>query len=119
MLVRIWTTQIASGREPEYLAFANERSREMFLSQPGCLGVLFLKTNHGEHAACSFWSSNVEIGALTSSSSYNATVSDLRATGVLLGEAKATVYDLEGGAIDGSSFITILKKHGVSELRET
>ena len=91
MIVRIWTTHIADGREAEYLAFAQERSRVMFLSQPGCLGVLFLKADDGEHAACSFWNRIADIEALASSSSYHATASDLTATGVLLGDRKSVV----------------------------
>lgn len=108
MIVRIWVTRIADGREAEYLTFAQDRSRLMFLSQPGCLGVLFLKAADGKHAACSFWESGADIESLASSPSYNATASDLAATGVLLGEATVTVYEVEGGGFDGSTFATIL-----------
>ena len=116
MIVRIWTTQIAAGRETEYLAFAQERSRLMFLSQPGCLGVLFLKADDRKHAACSFWNSMVDIESLANSPSYSATVSALVATGVLLGEATTTVYEVEGGVIDGTTFSHTLHKLGVASL---
>ena len=65
MIVRIWTTLVADGRDAEYLAFAQQRSRVMFLSQSGCLGVLFLKASDGRHAACSFWRSAADVAALS------------------------------------------------------
>lgn len=118
MIVRIWMTNIAAEREAEYLAFAQQHSREMFLSQTGCLGVMFLKENDGKHAACSFWSSRADIEVLASSSSYIATVADLIATGILVGEATVTVYDVEGGAIDSLNFTTTLEKLSISSLPE-
>ena len=104
MIVRIWTTHVADGRETDYLAFAQQRSRVMFLSQPGCLGVLFLKASDGRHAACSFWHSAEDVEALSASSTYQATASALAATGALVGEATVRVYEVEGGAFDGSAF---------------
>jgi heme-degrading monooxygenase HmoA len=113
MIVRLWTTHVADGREAEYLAFAQDRSRLMFLSQPGCLGVLFLRAIDGKHVACSFWKSSADIESLASSSSYNATASELAATGILLGQATITVYDVEGGGFNGSTFATILDEFGI------
>jgi L-amino acid N-acyltransferase YncA len=100
-LMRIWTTRVAAGRESEYLAFAQTRSRPMFLTQPGCLGVLFLKMDSGEHAACSFWSGRRELTSLATSARYQQTVADLERTAALVGDARVAVYEIEGGAVDG------------------
>ncbi|HEV2914966.1 MAG TPA: antibiotic biosynthesis monooxygenase [Pyrinomonadaceae bacterium] len=114
MIVRIWTTRLADGREDEYLAFARERSRAMFLSQPGCLGVLFLKAEDGRHAACSFWKSAADVRALASSPSYNETATALAATGALSGESAVIVYEVEGGAFDGPALAQALGEFGRS-----
>ena len=98
MLMRIWTTRIAENREEEYLAFAESRSRAMFRSQPGCLGVLFLKSGE-EHAACSFWRSQADLDALAHSSSYRETRAAFEATGLLVGDATVRVYEVEGGSL--------------------
>ena len=82
----------------------------MFLSQPGCLGVLFLKSVDGKHAACSFWKSEEDIAALANSLMYKSTVSDLLATGVLAGEASISLYDVEGGAMQSSDFSNELEQ---------
>jgi heme-degrading monooxygenase HmoA len=101
MLMRIWTTRIVPDREDEYVAFAESHSRAMFRSQPGCLGVLFLKSGE-EHAACSFWSSQADLDALAHSSSYRDTVAALRATGLLAGDTTVKVYEVEGGSLSSA-----------------
>lgn len=108
MRLRIWTTDIVAEREEEYLAFAKERSREMFLAQPGCLGVLFLKASDGKHAACSFWTNSADVDALASSLTYKATVSDLEASGLLIGNANTRLYEIEGGGMDAHGLIKTL-----------
>lgn len=118
MIVRIWLTRIPAEREAEYLTFAQQHSRKMFLSQPGCLGVLFLKEVDEKHAVCSFWNSRSDVEMLANSPTYNATVADLTATGVLAGEATVTVYDIEGGGIDNTSFTATLEKLGLLTLPE-
>lgn len=110
MILRIWTTSIIEGRELDYLKFARERSALMFLSHPGCLGVLFLKSADGKHAACSFWKSDQDIAALANSSSYKATVSDLNAISVLAGDATIGLYEVEGGLLHGLDFSTALEQ---------
>lgn len=99
-LVRLWAVSIRPGAEAEYLAFARERSRAMFLAQPGCLGVLFLGMADGRHAACSLWRDAAAIEALASSPSYRETAAALLASGLLAGTPEVQVHALEGGALD-------------------
>jgi heme-degrading monooxygenase HmoA len=112
VIVRIWTTDVVPGREPEYVRFAQERSRAMFLVQPGCLGVLFLRTSDGRHAACSFWRSAADVASLARSPSYQATAAALGATGVLEGKARVVVYEVEGGGLDGVAVSAALSASG-------
>ena len=109
MLMRIWTTGVRADREADYLRYANERSRPMFLSAPGCLGVLFLRLPDGRHAAGSFWTDEEDIVRLQESDSYRATVAGLLATGSLTGEQTLIVYAVEGGSLrpDFSSLVTV------------
>jgi len=115
VIVRIWMTGVAPGREAEYLRFAQERSRAMFLAQPGCLGVLFLRTSDGRHAACSFWRNAADVASLARSPSYQATAAALGATGVLVGEAHVVAYEVEGGALDGAAVNAALSAVSTSE----
>jgi heme-degrading monooxygenase HmoA len=100
MIIRIWETGVVPARAAEYLAFAETRSRAMFLEQPGCLGVLFLRAEGDRHAACTFWRDADAIAALESSERYRATVAALTATGVLVAPQTVRVYEVEGGVLD-------------------
>jgi heme-degrading monooxygenase HmoA len=99
MLVRLWTTRVTPGREPDYLQFAQDRSRAMFLDQAGCLGVLFLTLPDGRHTACSFWRSRAHIEALAGSRTYQETANALGRSGILAGDQDVVVYEVEGGAL--------------------
>jgi heme-degrading monooxygenase HmoA len=99
VIVRVWETGVAPDRLAEYLAFARTRSRAMFLAQPGCLGVLFLRADGGRHAACTFWRDRDAIAALEASERYRATVAALVATGALFEPQTVRVWEVEGGAI--------------------
>jgi heme-degrading monooxygenase HmoA len=99
MIVRVWTTDVAPGREEDYLQFANSASLEMFLDQPGCLGVLFLRGAEPAHAVCSFWSDAAAVDAFNRSARYAATVSDILATGALAGVQTVMTWEVEGGDV--------------------
>lgn len=107
MIMRIWTTRIHSDREPDYRAFVNSRSRAMFRSQPGCLGVVFLHGDDDEFGACSFWRNVADIEALAASPSYQETVAALHATGILLGEANVHVYEVHG-SVAGAALLEFI-----------
>ena len=100
MIVRLWETGVVPERLAEYLAFAETRSRPMFLAQPGCLGVLFLRTDGDRHAACTYWRDRGAVAALESSERYRATAAALAATGVLVDPQTVRVYEVEGGTLD-------------------
>jgi len=97
MIVRVWTTDVAPGREEDYLQFANSASLEMFLDQRGCLGVLFLRGAGPAHAVCSFWSDAAAVDEFNRSPRYAATVRNILATKALVGDQTVTTYDVEGG----------------------
>lgn len=111
MIVRVWTTGVVPGRETEYLRFAQERSRAMFMAQSGCLGVLFLRRSDGRHAACSFWRNIGDVEVLSRSETYQATAAALIATGALAGEATVVVYEVEGGTLDARAVTAALQLH--------
>lgn len=96
MLIRIWTTEIHAEKESIYLSYGQDKSRWMFLQQPGCLGVLFLILPEGRHAACSFWRSQADIDLLQNSESYQKTSAGLEATGALKGSPEVVIYAVEG-----------------------
>jgi heme-degrading monooxygenase HmoA len=110
MIVRIWETGVAPGRLGEYLAFAEARSRAMFLAQPGCLGVLFLQADGDRHAACTFWRDRAAVAALEGSDHYRATTAVLAATGVLAGPQTVRVYEVEGGTMDAEALAGALTR---------
>jgi heme-degrading monooxygenase HmoA len=99
MIVRIWQVGIASGKEDELEVFANTISLPMFQTQPGCLGVLFTKTQ----AVCTtvtFWESEESIEKLNSSESYNSVVSKIERSGILEGQHKTESFECYGGFLD-------------------
>lgn len=105
MIVRIWSSMVAAGRDADFLAYASGRSRAMFLSQPGCLGVLVLRNQDGTHATCSFWRDRQSAEALEASPAYRETLAGLIATGVLAGRATVARYDVSCGGAHGSALL--------------
>jgi hypothetical protein len=94
MIIRIWRTQIDQTRAAEYRDFAHSKSLPMFRAQPGFAGVLFAA--HGaEHAVITLWRELACVEALEHSPSYQSTVADIEATGLLKGESAVEVLDLE------------------------
>jgi hypothetical protein len=108
MIIRIWTTGIVEGRESEYLQFAHVRSIPMFRQQPGCLGVLFGRADGRVHGVFSFWRSSPDVDALATSLTYRATAEALARSGVLAGTPSVTVYEAEGGVLDGATLDSLL-----------
>lgn len=100
MLVRIWRTEVDASRWAEYEEFEQKRSAPMFRAQPGCRGVLFLRTGEAGAAALTFWSDRPAIDALNSSVTYLDTVKALVATGLLRGGQSVEILTLAGGWVD-------------------
>ena len=72
----------------------------MFRQQPGCRGVLFLRTTDGSGAAAlTLWEDQGAIERLANSPTYKATVARLVATGLLIGSQSIEVFRVATGAL--------------------
>lgn len=96
MIFRIWRTQIMPGRKAEFEHFANTRSLPMFKQQQGFLGVVFMHTEK-DSVTLSIWEDKQAVEALTASETYQATVKDILASGLLMGEQTTEVFEVFGG----------------------
>lgn len=99
-LVRIWTANVALGNESVYLEFAHGRSLPMFLAQPGCEGVHFLRLDDARQAVVTLWVDDAAVLACEGSSHYRQTAADLLATGVIEGKTSVTVLAMAPPVLD-------------------
>jgi hypothetical protein len=97
LILRIWRTGVDSTRWDAYAQFEREHSTPMFQSQPGCLAVFFVRLSAVEAAACTLWQNQDAIDQLAGSSSYQRTVAQLQATGLLQGAQQVEVMPIVGG----------------------
>jgi heme-degrading monooxygenase HmoA len=98
MIARLWRTQVDLTRLAEYEQFAQEQSLPMFRQQQGFLGVFFSR----EHQHClvlSLWKDRTAVEALATSATYQTTVRQLQATGLLLGHQSVELFEVSGGAL--------------------
>ena len=119
MIARVWTTAIDELREADFLGYARTRSRAMFLEQPGCVGVFFLRESSGVYRVLSLWEDGRCMDALARSTSYQQTVQGLIATGTLRGNAEVELYEVMGGMIDGSNLNRVLHGSVLQAIPET
>jgi heme-degrading monooxygenase HmoA len=96
MLVRIWRTGVKPERVAEYERFARERSLPMFRRRPGCLGVLFSRSDGGV-AVVSFWQDAAAIQRFDSDPEYAETVEAILAAGFLTGAQTVEVLTVNAG----------------------
>jgi len=96
MLVRIWRVKIHPERINELENFAHAYSLPMFKAQVGCLGVLFTR-NGSDCVTISVWENAEAIERLKSSPTYNETVRQIEATGMLEGEQSVELFQAFGG----------------------
>jgi heme-degrading monooxygenase HmoA len=111
MIARIWRTQVDLTRLAEYEQFAQEQSLPMFRQQRGFLGVFFLR----EHQNClvlSLWEDRIAVEALATSATYQATVRQLQATGLLLGHSLVELFEVSGGTLLPTALSHIEKQPG-------
>jgi heme-degrading monooxygenase HmoA len=101
MIVRIWTVGIAAGKAGQLERFANETSLPMFRKQPGCLGVLFTRSEE-TCATITIWDRASAIEALDSSTEYQSVVRAIEDSGILAGEHNTESFAHYGGFIDSS-----------------
>jgi|SRR4029453_9116597 hypothetical protein len=97
--VRIWRTRLDLTRLHDYDRFVEERSRPMFNSQRGFLGVLFSRRDD-EVAVLSFSRDLNAVAALETSPNYQDAVRRISDAGFLVGEPRLDVYEVHGGSIE-------------------
>jgi heme-degrading monooxygenase HmoA len=99
MIVRLWTTCVDKNRIAEYEDNEQNRSTPMFRQQPGCLGVLFLRS--GENCfALTFWKDLESVERLKTSPSYLEASAFYSNSGMLLGEPSLQVFEVKGGFLN-------------------
>lgn len=99
MIVRLWKTGVDKNRIGEYEENERNRSTPMFQKQPGCLGVLFLRS--GESCfALTFWKDIESVEQLKTSQSYLEASAFYSNSGMLLGEPSLKVFEVKGGFLD-------------------
>jgi heme-degrading monooxygenase HmoA len=99
MIVRLWSASVDKNRIAEYEENEQNRSAPMFRRQPGCLGVLFLRS--GENSfALTFWKDLASTERLKTSPSYLEASAFYSNSGMLLGEPSLQVFEVKGGFLD-------------------
>jgi heme-degrading monooxygenase HmoA len=96
MLIRIWTVGLAPGKGEELELFANTKSLPMLRARPGCLGVIFTRTDT-MCATLTAWDSQEAIDATEKSSDYEEVVKQIEASGLLTDNHSTEVLNVYGG----------------------
>lgn len=99
MIVRLWSTRVDQKWIAEYEENERSRSLPMFQQQPGCLGVLFLRSSENCFAL-SLWKDLESVERLKTSESYVEASAFYANSGMLLGEPLLQVFDVMGGFLD-------------------
>ncbi len=99
MIVRLWTTRVEKDRIAEYEENERSRSLPMFRKQPGCLGVMFLRSSENCFAL-SFWEDLESVEALKTSTSYIEASAFYANSGMLVGEPSLQVFEAAGGFLN-------------------
>lgn len=92
-VARLWRTRIDPDRAAEYESFAREVSLPMFERQPGCDGVLMMRSGP-DCLVATFWRDAESAAALAASPAYRAAVASIAARGFLAGEATIELFDV-------------------------
>jgi heme-degrading monooxygenase HmoA len=100
-IARVWRTRIDQRRAEEYRRFADEASLPMFRAHEGFVGAVFGEA-HDERVVITLWRDSEAVAALDSSPVYRDTVQRIEATGFILGPSSVEVFEVHGGAIDGT-----------------
>ncbi len=99
MIARLWRTHVDVDRLEDFQKFANEQSLPMFKKQPGFLGCQFWHNPEGS-VTLSLWEDMAAIEALDHSETYQQTVKDIHASGLIRGEQSIEVFAVFGGTLD-------------------
>ena len=99
MIVRLWETRVDKARIREYEENERNRSTPMFRKQPGCLGVLFLRS--GESCfALTFWKDMKAVEQLKTSRVYEEASEFYSNSGMLTSEPALQIFEVKGGFLD-------------------
>ncbi len=98
MLVRIWKVSLAPNKAAELERFATNISLPMFKTQPGCLGVLFTRTET-ECATISIWQSEHAVESMEQSALYKQVVRQIEQSGILREDHHTEVFLVYGGFV--------------------
>jgi len=101
MIVRLWATRVDKSRSEEYEENERNRSTPMFRAQPGCLGVLFLRSG-GESFALTFWRDIEAVERLKTSQSYLEASAFYADSGMLINQPSLQVFEVNGGFLDSA-----------------
>lgn len=99
MIVRLWTTRVDQNRIAEYEENEKSRSLPMFHQQPGCLGVLFLRSSENCFAL-TLWKDRESVERLKTSQSYLEASAFYSNSGMLLEQPSLQVFEVKGGFLD-------------------
>ena len=99
MIGRLWTTRVDKTRIAEYEENENSRSTPMFRQQPGCLGVLFLRSDDNCFAL-TLWKDRESVERLKTSDSYLEASEFYSNSGMLLGEPSLQIFEVKVGFLD-------------------
>jgi heme-degrading monooxygenase HmoA len=99
MIVRLWTARVEKDRMAEYEQNEDSRSVPMFRRQPGCLGVMFLRSSEN-CCALSFWKDLESVETLKTSTSYLEASTFYSKSGMLIGDPSLEVFEVSGGFLD-------------------
>ena len=99
MIVRLWKTRVDKASMEEYEENERNRSTPMFRKQPGCLGVLFLRSRD-DCFALTFWKDMEAVERLKTSKSYQEASSFYSDSGMLISEPSLQVFEVKEGFLD-------------------
>jgi heme-degrading monooxygenase HmoA len=107
MLIRIWTVGLAPGKGKELEIFANTKSLPMLRARPGCVGVIFTRTDT-QCVTITAWMSEEAIVATEESQNYADVVRQIECSGLLADNHSTEVLTVYGG-FAADSFLQALK----------
>ena len=92
VVVRIWRTAVAEGREEEYERFARDVSLPMFRRHEGFAGVVMGRQGP-DRVVVTLWRSAADAQALETSADYRGTVERILAAGFLLDVRETETFE--------------------------
>ena len=101
MIVRIWKVDIVEGQGAALESFAESISLPMLQSQPGCLSVIFSRSDN-QCATITLWESRESMVHAECSPDYRTVVAKIEQSGIVCGDHQTEVFDVYGGFLDAN-----------------